>query len=195
MDKRLYRDESRKMVGGVCAGLSEYLNIDVSILRAIFLLALILKGGGGLIYIVLWIVLPKKDYYTGPRPQQPPFSSYTPPYNQPFVDYTVPPASPFGSPTDFSVPPVNPPVKKGPSNTTLIAGLILTLVGIFILIDEFDIIPDWDFRHLWPIILIIVGVVLVSTGFGKKEVVEPKSANFTQPETNDNSQKDDHPTE
>ena len=63
MEKRLYRDEHRKKIAGVCAGLADYFNMDVSIVRALFLLALILKGGGVVIYIVLWIVLPVKHYF------------------------------------------------------------------------------------------------------------------------------------
>ena len=62
MDKKLYRDEYRKKIAGVCAGLADYFNIDVAIVRVVFLLALIFHGGGGLIYIIFWIVLPKKPY-------------------------------------------------------------------------------------------------------------------------------------
>ncbi len=58
---RLYRDSSDKMIGGVCSGLANYLNIDTSIVRLLF--AIITFGGFGagiLIYILLWIVLPVK---------------------------------------------------------------------------------------------------------------------------------------
>jgi phage shock protein PspC (stress-responsive transcriptional regulator) len=59
---RLYRDSSDKMIGGVCAGLANYLNIDPAIVRILF--AIITFGGFGLgilAYIILWIVLPTKD--------------------------------------------------------------------------------------------------------------------------------------
>lgn len=59
---RLYRDSSDKMIGGVCAGLANYLNIDPAIVRILF--AIITFGGFGLgilAYIILWIVLPAKD--------------------------------------------------------------------------------------------------------------------------------------
>ncbi len=58
MEKKLYRDTHNKVIGGVCSGLAEYFNVDVSIVRVLFLASLILKGGGFLVYIVLMIVLP-----------------------------------------------------------------------------------------------------------------------------------------
>src|SRR5579863_297707 len=83
MDRKLYRDDFHKKIGGVCAGLAEYFNIDVAIVRVIFVLALIFHGGGFLIYVVLWIVLPKKPYVFNPN-----------------VDYRVPPQNP-GDPGQF----------------------------------------------------------------------------------------------
>src|SRR5476649_1307276 len=67
MEKKLYRDEHHKVIGGVCAGLADYFGIDVSIVRLVFVLTLILKGGGGLLYIILWIVLPKRPFSYIPR--------------------------------------------------------------------------------------------------------------------------------
>ena len=62
MEKRLYKDEFHKKIGGVCAGLADYFTIDVTIVRLFFVLACIFHGSGLPIYIVLWIVLPKKPF-------------------------------------------------------------------------------------------------------------------------------------
>jgi phage shock protein PspC (stress-responsive transcriptional regulator) len=67
---RLYRDTSDKFLGGVCAGIANYLNVDPAIIRILF--AIITFGGFGLgvlAYIILWIVLPPKDLddYSGKR--------------------------------------------------------------------------------------------------------------------------------
>jgi phage shock protein PspC (stress-responsive transcriptional regulator) len=59
--KRLYRDTDDKVLGGVCSGIASYLGIDPTIVRLLF--AIITFGGFGtgfLIYIVLWILLPKR---------------------------------------------------------------------------------------------------------------------------------------
>lgn len=56
--KRLFRDESRKMLGGVSSGIALYLGTDPALIRLVFL-ALFLAGGFGLIlYIICWIALP-----------------------------------------------------------------------------------------------------------------------------------------
>jgi len=57
--KKLMRDERRKILGGVCAGLAHYFNIDPVWPRLLFAL-LVLGSYGGLliVYIILWIVLP-----------------------------------------------------------------------------------------------------------------------------------------
>jgi phage shock protein PspC (stress-responsive transcriptional regulator) len=55
--KRLFRDTDNRILGGVCAGLSHYLGIDVVFVRIIFILCLMLGFGFGL-YLVLWIVFP-----------------------------------------------------------------------------------------------------------------------------------------
>jgi phage shock protein PspC (stress-responsive transcriptional regulator) len=57
--KQLQRDSRRKILGGVCAGLAHYFNIDPVWPRLLFAL-LVLGSYGGLIilYIILWIILP-----------------------------------------------------------------------------------------------------------------------------------------
>ena len=56
--KRLYRDPDNKAVAGVCAGLASFLNIDITIVRIIILLTILLWGSGLIVYLVLWIVVP-----------------------------------------------------------------------------------------------------------------------------------------
>jgi len=57
--RRLYRDGDSRVLGGVCSGMAAYFNIDVVILRVIFVLAFFLYGAAFLVYIVLWIAVPK----------------------------------------------------------------------------------------------------------------------------------------
>jgi phage shock protein C len=60
-DKKLYRSRSQKMLGGVCGGLSEYFDIDVSIIRVLWILGTLLSIGLGiLVYIVMLIIFPEK---------------------------------------------------------------------------------------------------------------------------------------
>jgi len=56
---RMYRDTDRRVIGGVCAGMGAYWNIDPLIIRIIFI-ALALAGGlGVLVYLILYIVIPE----------------------------------------------------------------------------------------------------------------------------------------
>jgi len=56
---RIYRDTENRIIGGVCAGMGAYWNLDPLIIRIIFI-ALVLAGGlGVLIYLILYIVLPE----------------------------------------------------------------------------------------------------------------------------------------
>jgi len=56
---RMYRDTDHRIIGGVCAGMGAYWDIDPIIIRVIFI-ALILAGGlGALVYLILYIVLPE----------------------------------------------------------------------------------------------------------------------------------------
>ena len=56
--KRLMRSSRDKKIGGVCAGLADYFDVDPTIVRVVWLLAIFFGGTGLLAYIVLWIVLP-----------------------------------------------------------------------------------------------------------------------------------------
>jgi phage shock protein PspC (stress-responsive transcriptional regulator) len=56
--KRLVRDERRKILGGVCAGLAHYANIDPVWIRLLFALLTAFYGITFIIYVILWIAMP-----------------------------------------------------------------------------------------------------------------------------------------
>lgn len=56
--RKFYRDLDHNMIGGVCSGLSIWMNIDVVILRVIFTIALFLGTAGFWIYIVFCLIAP-----------------------------------------------------------------------------------------------------------------------------------------
>ena len=132
MAKQLYRDKQRASIGGVCAGLSDYFQIDVTLIRALFLVALFGFGSGVLLYIILWAVIPERSSYPDPNT----------------VDYTVNDAG--------EAQPIREAKKSSKKeNESVIGGLILITLGIIFLADEF--VPWFDFGKLWPLILVAVG--------------------------------------
>lgn len=56
--RKMYRDLDNKVIGGVCAGLSHHLDVDVVVVRLLFALAMVLGMAGFWIYIVFWIIVP-----------------------------------------------------------------------------------------------------------------------------------------
>jgi len=60
-EKRLYRDTENAQIAGVCQGIANYFNMDVVIIRIIWVLIFLFGGFGMLLYIILWIVVPKTN--------------------------------------------------------------------------------------------------------------------------------------
>ena len=60
MEKKLYRSNTDKKVCGVCGGLAEYLEMDVTIIRLVAVLAVVFAGCGLLAYLIAAIVMPVK---------------------------------------------------------------------------------------------------------------------------------------
>ena len=60
--KRLYRSNEDRMIGGVCGGLGEYLSIDPTLVRLLFVLFAMTGGSGVLAYIVMLLIIPVEPY-------------------------------------------------------------------------------------------------------------------------------------
>ena len=63
--KRLYRSVHNRKIGGVAGGLAEYFDIDPTLVRLIWVIALFAFGTGFLAYIIGWIVIPEAPYSGG----------------------------------------------------------------------------------------------------------------------------------
>ena len=49
------------MLGGVCAGLAEYFDLDPTLVRIVYvLLSLLTVFSGGIVYIIMWIIIPPR---------------------------------------------------------------------------------------------------------------------------------------
>ncbi len=184
MNKKLYRDEYHKVLGGVCSGLAEYFEMDVTVVRLLFAFTFFIMGVGFIPYIILWIVLPKKGYI---------FNNV----NNPTVDYTVPPQQPGGQ--FYAAAPGNPygsnPAENMPqkqrSNGGIIVGVVLIIIGAAILIDNYDLIPDFDFGRLWPVVLVIIGGAFIVSG-QKKEPWDNQV--YQTPDNKENKETDNSAT-
>lgn len=140
--KRLYRSSTNKVIGGVAAGLADYFMLDPVLARVLFVLLAMFGGGGVLIYIVLWIIVPLQ--IGNPK--------YT--YSHASTHYKTPEEGDAAD-EDGTVPVAS----SRQSNTGLIAGIILIFVGSLFLIDR--LMPWYNVTSLWPLILVVVGVFII----------------------------------
>jgi phage shock protein C len=139
MEKKLHRIPDQAVFGGVASGIAQYFQIDVVIIRVLFVVMLFLPlppsfGSTGILYIILWAVLP-----TGPSVQ---------------YDSTINlDANPFKS---------NDPAadKKRSDQTIMILGGVLIFFGAIMLVDD---LPIWYQikSYFWPVALIAVGAFLI----------------------------------
>lgn len=62
MNKKLYKSATDKKIGGVLGGLAEYMNIDSTVLRLLYVVLSVVSAGfpGILVYIAAMIILPEK---------------------------------------------------------------------------------------------------------------------------------------
>lgn len=193
MEKKLQRNQQDKMIAGVCSGLADYFDLDVTWVRIAFVVAVIVGASGLLAYLVLWIAVPKKPYL--------------PNYGQFTANYKV--NDPANTSNLMQGVPYSKPKKKDNGKGRLIVGVLFILLGIFFLLNEFNLIPDWiGFHNLWPLILIGIGIYTLSgavnndkwkddqaqfTTFNEPEVKletpENKSTEETNPSTDDSTNK------
>ncbi|HHU64263.1 MAG TPA: PspC domain-containing protein [Clostridiales bacterium] len=231
MEKRLFRSKTQRILGGVCGGMAEYFNVDVTLVRLIWIIvsiALLAVGGGILIYIIAWIIIPEaktctqaKDYTTGgentgctPQPEatgtdtakhQPHGRQATDRVNAQDTDSgqvdgpesddeadsdmaaqdtdtaTDIPAQDIngghsqdeGEDTQSGLPRQPGGVKETKNNGPVVAGIILIIIGIFVIIRKY-MAPLWLLRfvsweNIWPILLIAIGLAIVVRGFSKRK--------------------------
>ncbi|MCL5029346.1 MAG: PspC domain-containing protein [Bacteroidetes bacterium] len=137
--KKLYRSRKDKMIGGVAGGLAEYFDIDPTLVRIIFIVTLFIGGGGFLAYIIMWIVVPE----------------------EPFI-FVTPDTSAKQTTSESEVktePPQQPVYEFHRQRRRNIGGMILIVIGVLFLMDNF--IPRFHFGDFWPLILIAIGVALL----------------------------------
>lgn len=143
MHDRLYRSRQNRIIGGVAAGLGEYLNLDPVLIRILFVIVTLLNGLGIVIYIIFWIIVPENDY------EQPEV-----------VSSTSSTATDVESPSNYrSETKVKQNKKSG--NGRIIAGIILIILGFSFLSERF--FPFFDFDDILPLFLLVAGIGLIWT--------------------------------
>lgn len=146
---KLYRSRSNTMVAGVCGGLGEYLGIDPTLVRLVFVLLTVISGVGLLLYLILLILMPRAGSdlpAAGAATASAPMIAGTDTEN----------AGQTPAPT---------PEGKAPEsrNVTLFLGIGLIIFGAAYLLRNLDF--KWfrwlGWHTLWPLVLIAIGLAVL----------------------------------
>ena len=149
-NKRLLRSRNNRVIAGVCAGLADYFNIDIALMRVLFVVATICGSFGFWMYVILWIVVPEEYSLESGNKDR---------------DYSQ---NKYGETIDIT-PKEEQEGKDGKKtvNGAMIASMILIFIGLVALIDNFTPLA-WIWK-LWPVPIIIIGVILLINSLKNNE--------------------------
>lgn len=173
MENRLLRNEHDKVLAGVSSGLADYMQVDVTIIRLLFVLSTIfLVGTGILVYIVMWIIVPVNndpaakfskfnDYF---KKQQSASGFNPPPFGQsPFQQAADQTETKTDNAADWNQNPLDfKAIPKNNGTGRTVGGLFLLVMGLYFLMNEFDFIPYWvRLDKLWPLVFVAIGLSFI----------------------------------
>jgi len=169
---RLYRSERERLLGGVAGGLAEYFDLDPSLVRVAW--AVLIIGSGGLfllLYIVMWFVVPEAPpgYVSGSRWSSSASHSdvsaagAVPPSEAAAGASGPAPAPPMGSQSssiagDWATRRAERRRRRSGEGGILV-GVVLIVIGIWFLARDY--VPWLRVAELWPLALILIGLVLL----------------------------------
>lgn len=147
--KKLYRSRTDRIIGGVCGGLGKYFDIDPIIFRIVFFLLTIAHGSGIFIYIIMMIIVPNETT-GGPEPLA--GSSGKDVINN------------FAQEVRQSLHSFANEVKgqHWANQRRNSIGMIVVLIGALLLLQQLFPITFFNGNFLWPLVLIIVGIFIIS---------------------------------
>jgi phage shock protein C len=139
------------MIAGVCGGLGHYLSIDPIWVRLVFVLLALSGGGlGVLIYLVLWLVIPREGA------------------GQPATAETVRSGTEeIAERARAMGDEVRERLSQPDPRLISLIGVVLVGFGVIFLLRELNLAwARWlDFDVLWPVLLIVLGVILIVRHF------------------------------
>jgi phage shock protein C len=147
---RLERSSINRVIGGVCGGIAEYLAVDATLVRVVFVVTAFLTAGlGVLAYIVLLVLMPQPGHPA-------PFTS------APATDTTARMDAASTSTPPAAVAPVDPALHAAEAERRRMAfGYLLIAVGVAFLLSNAGVFRFVQWQFLWPLVLIGIGVLFL----------------------------------
>jgi len=145
MNRRLTRSRD-SVIGGVAAGVAEWINADPALVRIAWALLVPLTGGVAfLAYIVAWVVVPEAPRH--------------PAAGGPTVVAAADTDPVTGAPATTPTTAGQTDAGDDAGRTALFIGGGLVLVGLWFLVREY--VPDINWGLIWPLLLVGIGVVIL----------------------------------
>lgn len=161
--KKLRRSLKDSVIGGVAGGLGEYFGTDPVIFRILFIVLTFTGGGGVLIYLLMWIFIPKAEVDFDNSD----FKSSTANEKQEASEAFENVETEESNTPPKGDDPFSPELSQRRKNGNLIGGTLLIMVGLFFLADE--VFPWVSWEYLWPAALIIVGLAIIKVNYQSKK--------------------------
>ena len=158
MNRRFYRSRTDTILGGVAAGLANYLNADPALVRIAWALLTPLTGGAAFVaYLVAWIIVPEEPAGVPAAPVVPATAG----------SVAVADGSEEAGETAYAPAPAA-PAEAGDSSgrAALVIGIGLVLLGIWFLVRQYLPPINWDL--LWPVALIGIGALILVTSMRRR---------------------------
>jgi phage shock protein PspC (stress-responsive transcriptional regulator) len=147
--RKIYRKTDDCIIAGVCGGLADYFEIDETLVRIIFVILTIGGGSGILLYLILWLVIPKE----GKENKNIGWEENVKEFTQDVSKKAKTVAKEIKK--EIKVEKIKPEKKNGS-----FVGLLLIIWGGVLMIDKFiPVVIRWD--YVWPGILIFLGGYLM----------------------------------
>ena len=183
MEKKLERNQHNKMIAGVASGLADYIGVDVTLVRIVFIV-FALFGIAEFVYIIMWIAVPEKSFLQEYQDFNTDYKQRDTPFN---TDYEA--GETFSrSDNEQTSPPVY--VKKTTDSGRVVAGLLLIVIGAYFMLAELNILPDWfSIFKFWPAILIVFGIIIILKSGKKKRFEKPPIMNWNENARNEANNK------
>ena len=153
MKSRLERSNTNRVIGGVCGGIAEYLAVDATLVRVVFVFTAFITAGLFVLgYIVLLVLMPQPG-------QAAPFTTSSPPAA---TDTTARMDATSSEVAPATVTPVDPAVHAAEAERRRMAfGYILIALGIAFLLSNAGVFRFVQWQFLWPVVLIGIGVLFL----------------------------------
>lgn len=163
MPRRLYRSKEERVIFGVCGGIADYLDLDPTLVRVLFILGAVLSSGFVVLgYVVLAVIMPHPE-------REGPITGEVIRQNLGELEERTRELGDDLKSTFQGRPAAGGEEARpqpGRRNDPWIIGLVLIVVGVIFLLDNLRLFAWWRFGQLWPIILVVIGIALL---LGRKE--------------------------